>query len=429
MVETMSEASSSLMGLYKGTRLKKEKQFFDINLPVQTLSSEKKSNDPQLLFEIFRFKNEINKAENVSEIIEKLISVSKLIAAAEEAALLLFEEETGKLKPVESVVNNSLVDMLNKYYKEGILNFVFESDRPTLVPELQSYNSNSTQMNFILIPVIEDENKKGLFAVLTSLDKNSLAEIQKETINFLLNLALSEIEKKQLKAELYSAIEDVQVYKAKLSNDFRLMEIGKLTEGIVEDIVTPLQVILSQTEMLKEREENSEEINKIKKQVEKINGVISRLVKFSETNKRDLKISPYKINSVLTEYYNLVKSTLDSLNLECVLDLGKNIPTMITHPHYIYQMLTNLIGLVDHKPGKKSGVILQTRYSGGMISLNLITTQALKLEDKRNSFELNMKIINNIVSKHMGIIVTNSHKDRGCSISIKFPVKQSLGKI
>lgn len=429
MVETMSEASSSLMGLYKGTRLKKEKQFFDINLPVQTLSSEKKSNDPQLLFEIFRFKNEINKAENVSEIIEKLISVSKLIAAAEEAALFLFEEETGKLKPVESVVNNSLVDMLNKYYKEGILNFVFESDRPTLVPELQSYNSNSTQMNFILIPVIEDENKKGLFVVLTSLDKNSLTEIQKETINFLLNLALSEIEKKQLKAELYSAIEDVQVYKAKLSNDFRLMEIGKLTEGIVEDIVTPLQVILSQTEMLKEREENSEEINKIKKQVEKINGVISRLVKFSETNKRDLKISPYKINSVLTEYYNLVKSTLDSLNLECVLDLGKNIPTMITHPHYIYQLLTNLIGLVDHKPGKKSGVILQTRYSGGMISLNLITTQALKLEDKRNSFELNMKIINNIVSKHMGIIVTNSHKDRGCSISIKFPVKQSLGKI
>lgn len=124
-----------------------------------------------------------------------------------------------------------------------------------------------------------------------------------------------------------------------------------------------------------------------------------------------------------------MKSTLDSLNLECVLDLGKNIPTMITHPHYIYQLLTNLIGLVDHKPGKKSGVILQTRYSGGMISLNLITTQALKLEDKRNSFELNMKIINNIVSKHMGIIVTNSHKDRGCSISIKFPVKQSLGKI
>ncbi|MBZ0178284.1 MAG: hypothetical protein K8F36_03250 [Melioribacteraceae bacterium] len=424
----MSEATSSLMGLYKGTGIKRSNQYLGIDSFDERIPSVLKSSDYLLLAKIISFEKEIRNAENAKQVFHHLIDAAKKIVPTKEAALLFIDEETGQLKSEKISQDNELVEMLNKYYKEGVINFVFESKRPTLVPELESYNSSPAPMNFILFPIFENDKKKGLFAVLTSLNKNSLTEDEKEALNLIVNITLGKIEKIKLLQDLFGAYEEAQAYQAKLSNDYRLIEIGKLTEGIVEDIISPLQVILSQVELLKEHEENLDGINKIKKQVDKINGVISRLVKFADVNRKALKISSFNLNQILNDYYNLVKSTLDTLKLECVLDLGKNIPTMLTHPDYIYQLLTNLIGLIDHKPGRKSGVILQTRYNAGIISLNLIATQSLKLENRKNSFELNMKIIENIAAKHSGKIKIDNSKESGCSISIKFPLKTDFEK-
>lgn len=424
----MSDVTSSLMGLYKGTGIKKSDQYLGIDTLDQGIPSVLKSNETMLFSKIISFEREIRDSENVERALYHLLETTRKIVPTKEAALLFLDEETGELESTEKEEHNKLVDMLNKYYKEGIINFVFESKRPTFVPELESYNSNLAPMNFILFPIFENDKKKGLFAVLTSLNKNSLTDDVKESLNLIINITLAELEKIKLRQDLFESYKEAQAYQAKLSNDYRLIEIGRLTEGIVEDIVSPLQVILSHVELMKEHEESSDGINKIKKQVDKINGVISRLVKFADINRKTLKISSFNLNQILNDYFNLVKSTLDTLKLECVLDLGKNIPVMLTHPDYIYQLLTNLIGLIDHKPGKKSGVILQTRYSKGIISLNLITTQSLKVENRKNSFELNMKIIENIAAKHSGEITINDGKEIGCSISIKFPLKRNFEK-
>jgi len=424
----MSEATSSLMGLYKGTGIKKSELYLGIDSLDEGIPYALKSSESMLLTKIISFEKEIRDSENVEHALYHLIDTTKQIVPTKEAALFFLDEKTGELKSTEKEEHNKLVIMLNKYYKEGIINFVFESKRPTLVPELESYNTSPTPMNFILFPVFENDNKKGLFAVLTSLNKNSLNDDAKEALSLIINITLAEIEKIKLRQDLFESYNEAQAYQAKLSNDYRLIEIGRLTEGIVEDIVSPLQVILSQVELMKDYEESSDGINKIKKQVDKIKGVISRLVKFADTNRKTLKISPLNLNQILNDYFKLVKSTLDTLKLECVLDLGKNIPEILTHPDHIYQLLTNLIGLIDHKPGKKSGVILQTRYSKGIVSLNLITTQSLKVENRKNSYELNMKIIENIAAKHSGEIKIDNRKESGCSISITFPLKRNFEK-
>ena len=84
-----------------------------------------------------------------------------------------------------------------------------------------------------------------------------------------------------------------------------------MTEGIVEDIVDPLQVISSNIEILENESENTLEVKQVKSQIKKIKTVISRLVKFADINQKDVKIQPCNLNSIIQDYFCMVKSTCD----------------------------------------------------------------------------------------------------------------------
>ena len=103
---------------------------------------------------------------------------------------------------------------------------------------------------YLIFPVYDDKKNYGILALLTSLDQNSISELEKKSINVFLNLVLGKLEKLKLTEKLNDTYEELQTYQAKLSNDFRLSAIGEMTEGIVEDIVTPLQVISSNVDIL-----------------------------------------------------------------------------------------------------------------------------------------------------------------------------------
>ncbi len=60
-------------------------------------------------------------------------------------------------------------------------------------------------------------------------------------------------------------------------------------------------------------------LTQIKSQIKKINSVIGRLVKFADVNQKDVKIQPCNVNSIIKDYFYLVKSTLENANLEYIL--------------------------------------------------------------------------------------------------------------
>ncbi len=298
-----------------------------------------------------------------------------------------------------------------------------------MLPELKSLNSQGPKLNYILFPLYEQNIKKGVFVVLTGLSQNNFSEYDKHFINTILSLSIAKVDKLILKRRLNNTYDELQTYQAKLSNDFRLSAIGELTEGIVEDIMNPLQVILSQADMLHEETGNNDLI-KIKNQVKKINNVISRLVKFSAVNQKNVSIQPCNLNSVLSDYYELIRSTLENAGMEIVLDFEEVLPPILTHQNYIYEIMTNIFGLIKKNNFSSGGILIQTRYKNEQVVVKLITTNKLETfdEDKNENIkmDLNVKIVKNLMNKHEGKFLIENLKEGGSIITCNFPLKRKV---
>lgn len=373
---------------------------------------------------------ELGRVSRNREIVEKFNSAIKRILPVKDSALLNFNETGTALEPVTENSSKEISKVMNHFYREGILTYLFDKVDPLLIPELSSYNSEGSKLNYIIFPLAEQGKKKGIFVILSSVTQNNFSRYDKQIIKLLLDLSLSKIEQNLLKEKINSTVEDLQVYQAKLSNDFRLAAIGELTEGIVEDIVSPLQNILTNVDMIENEE--TPELKNIKTQVSRINSVVNRLVKFAGINKKDVQIAPCNINKIIEEYYTLVKSTLESLKLECVLDFENEIPSILSHSNYIFQLMTNLIGMIKNKSKESGGIIIQTRYKDDKILLKIVSTTSLDAYaqslNARKISDLNLRIIHNLMRKHEGKVTIESFEQTGSTITLEFPLKRKVRK-
>ncbi len=388
-----------------------------------------------LLQVLSSFKRECDAFDSVIEIYVLLNKAIKRIIPVKEITILLIDENTESFYPLIEIKDSKIPERINHYNKEGIINVVFESRKPMILPELDDFTTDGPKLQYFVFPVYENKKKHGLLTLFTSVSQTSVTALDREMIQVLLDLALSKIERVRLKERLNSTYEELQTYQAKLSNDFRLAAIGELTDGIVEDIMSPLQVIMSYVDILGQDNNDTQEIRKIKNQVTKINTAINRLVKFSTLNQKVVKIQPCNINDVIKDYSSLVKSTIANLNLELALDFENNMPSILSHPNYIYQILTNLISMIKNKIKGNGGIIVQSRYKKDFILLRLISTANLTPYDSRKPFQktgktidLNTRIVENLMNKHEGDFTIESYEQSGSTITLYFPLIRKIRK-
>jgi len=395
-------------------------------------NSEKHSH---LFFTLINFEREIktaNSPEKITEIFERTV---RRIIPIKEAVIMTIDNHYHSLTPFAKVNNQFMLERLNHYNKEGVLSLAFDGKTAVVIPELSTLNDEGAKLNYILYPIFDDNSRKGLCAILTSLSHENFSDLDEEFIEILLNKAVQKLDKTSYKTKLNAAIEELQVYQAKLSNDFRLSAIGELTDGILEDIMTPLQVIMSYTNIIEQESESSYEVKKIKTQINKINSTIGRLVKFINLNQKDNKIKPCNINEVINDYCSLVKSTIDSLNMELVQDFENDIPSILSHPNYIYQIFTNIIGLIKNKINGDGGIIVQTRFIDNNIVVKLISTANLQhyssnkpLKKTGKTIDLNTRIVENLMKKHEGKFSIEAYSEAGSTISLYFPLIRKIRK-
>ncbi|MFA8341692.1 MAG: hypothetical protein ACEPO8_01855 [Rhodothermaceae bacterium] len=434
------EDTSKYEPFYKFVENEKENNNRSTNLRVasfNTLVNDSQSSEKHshLFFTLINFEREIKRADNPSKVIEVFERAVRRIIPIKEAVIMNFKNSDHSLIPVAEVKNKLIVERLDHYNKEGVLSLAFDGKTAVVIPELSTLNGEGAKLNYILYPIFDDNNKKGLCAILTSLSHENFSEIDEEFIEILLSKAVQKLDKTNYKSKLNTAIEELQVYQAKLSNDFRLSAIGELTDGILEDIMTPLQVIMSYTDMIDQESENSYEVKKIKTQITKINSTIGRLVKFINLNQKDNKIKPCNINEVINDYCTLVKSTIDSLNLELVQDFEQDIPSILSHPNYIYQIFTNIIGLIKNKINGDGGIIIQTRFIDDNIIVKLISTANLQhyasnIPTKKTgkTIDLNTRIVENLMKKHEGKVSIEAYSEAGSTVSLYFPLIRKIRK-
>ena len=380
---------------------------------------------------LMSFEQEIKCDTNVKILMSRFLRYIKGIIPVKEIGLLFYDEFKKELIPIDEEEDAKIVKSMNHFNKEGIFQVIFSEKKTISVPDLDNYNSDGPRLFYLIFPVYDDKKNYGILSLLTSLDNNSISELEKKSINVFLNLVLGKLEKLKLTEKLNDTYEELQTYQAKLSNDFRLSAIGEMTEGIVEDIVTPLQVISSNVDILKNDTEKSIELIQIKSQIKKINSVVGRLVKFADVNQKDIKIQPCNVNSIIKDYFYLVKSTLENANLEYILDFEEDLPPVLSHPNYIYQLLTNIFSLIKSFKTKKGGVIIQSRFKDDNVVLRVISTNQIDTttkNEKNVQQNLSLNIIRNLMKKHEGQLEFGTFENSGAALVLKFPLKRKIRK-
>ncbi len=336
------------------------------------------------------------------------------------------------------------VNFINNAYKDGILDWVFENSFPKVIPDLKLYNIKGSKLNYIVFPLKSERKNKGILSILSSLTTLSVESVESKIIQLIGTIVFSKIELIKKTNELKSAYQDQQIYQSKLLNDYKLSAIGELTNGVVEEILSPLQVIMSQVDFL--RKESSEitetEADTIKTQVKKVEKIITRLVKFASINNDNIKIYPCDLNRLIKDYYNILSSTLKNINYESYLDLADNLPPVLSNPDYIYQILSNIFSLINASLADElskefpagysqnsygGGVLIQTRYKDKKINVRIVfTNQFKKLNNGKDAGYYSLRIVDNLMKKHEGELQLLSNEINGSVIVLTFPLQRKI---
>jgi len=329
-------------------------------------------------------------------------------------------------------VDKKFLDSINHIYKQGIIDWILETKNPNIVPEMSSYTEKGIKLNILIYPILEGNLKRGFLAILTTISKNEFSELESSLIYLALKHTIDRIDKLELKETLSKTMDELQTYQAKLANDFRLSAIGELSEGIIEDIGGPLQVIMTCADLLAQDGVDDKNINTIKSQVHKINFLIGRLAKFASLNDQSIKINSIDINKIVSDFAALIKSSLDQINFECALDLEENLPPILSHANYINQLLINSFGIVKAYGNEGGGAVIQTRFNNDSVFLKIISTAIIEMrkeDDKyflKKALNLNVKIIESLMRKHEGEFKIENLGMEGSIIILKFPLIRKL---
>ena len=380
---------------------------------------------------LFSFQNKVKRTEDLKEVHTAFQEFIKRIILAKEVEIFLFNDSTRNLMPLNPEASQSHFAAVNKAYKDGILDWIFETQKPTIIPDLNSYTIHGSKLNQIIFPVYDKKANYGLLSILTLVSKVADDSLENRAIQIVLGIIVPLIISIKQKLSINKLYQELQVYQSKLNNDYDIYAIGELAEGILEDIGEPLQVILSYANMLENEYQNVDKSipEKIKKQVQKVNEFSSRLAKFKGLNKPQApQTQPCDLNKVIKDFKALISSTLKNIGLECELDLEENIPPVLSDPKDVKQLLTSVFSLL--KGGSKVGgaFIIQTKYLKEKIIISVFTTEQIAEIANQDELKSNVTVslINELMKKNEGTAEFNSLPLKGTIIHLVFPLKRKL---
>jgi signal transduction histidine kinase len=375
--------------------------------------------------------NKINNCDSSESIIGIFNSAVKRILTAKKADFFFFDKTNQTFYPVVNSVDETSTDFINHINKEGILDWVYENREPTIIPDTKAYNIKGSLLNYLVFPIIQNNKNKGLLSILTPISSISSFSIEVHMIKIAIGITFPRIQLLRKQERMNRVYRDLQTYQSKLKQDYKLSAIGELTEGIVENLLTPMQIILSNTEMLQEKYGDTDKENfiSIKKQIKSIDAMVTRLVKFSSRNRTKETTQSCDLNKIITDYFQLIESFFKNKNYECIVDLEDNLPTILSHPDYIKQLLTNVFSIVRANMRDDGGLLLQTKQSQEKVIIRIITTDyidGLSEENIAESNDASIKLIKNLMLKHEGNITCKAQPSTGSHIILSFPLRRKL---
>lgn len=379
------------------------------------------------LFNFYEYVKKINVAKNNEQLLMFFKQEAGRLTFFSELEIFLLNSQTSECKPINPYCNKKIKTFVTKRLKDGIIDWLIETQKSKIIP-FETYNQEfNTGLNCLLIPIFSNGNFKGVLTALTSFTYLSEDSVEYRYLYSLLNLTYNRIQVEQQKDELNKTYSEVQVLQSKLINDFRLAALGELTYRSIEDIASPLQVIISYADLLNKDypQIGDEETETIKKQVYDVKGILDRLIKFFTEDDGKLKLQSCSVNEAVNEFHQLIEPALKADNFECVLDLEQNIPPVLSNPNYLKQIFINAFSLINPLKEKGGGIIIQSRYSNENIILKMSFTNSYDSVDS-NDQNLGVKILNNLMTRHEGSFIFNNNGSAGVNLVFTFPLRRKV---
>ncbi len=366
------------------------------------------------------------------EILECLRTALKQIIPLKGAFFFMFDN-TMTLVPIGKQKQQAYTDFINKANNSGIFDWNFESKNISVLPDITRIKNPANSLNILVLPLFKNGKPFGLYAVKTPINSLSSNSFEIEVIKIFLSTIQNKIDLFRREKALSNALEDIQALQSKLTNDYKYSAIGELTAGIVEDVMSPAQVIMSCANFIDKEYENVDKkiVGALSSQIKKIETVIKRLSKFIGTNSAINSFYPCNINNAIEDYNDVVLSSLTYKNYECLLDLDSNLPSVLTQKSYIHQVLSNLFGLILNSESEGGGILLQTKLFDDNVCVKFVVTDRLSIyaqDNRSKKVNLNVRMISNIMKLHQGTVKIANNESGGTTVTLNFPLKRKLKK-
>ncbi len=257
---------------------------------------------------------------------------------------------------------------------------------------------------------------------------------------------ISEME--ELYKELHKKIQTIkekeetinQTKKILAQND-RVFTLGIMAASLAHEVKNPLIVIAGMLDRLEKHLDPSQKelLNIIKKEVERIQGIMNRLTEFYKP--QPIKKEKKNINQLILETVKLTKHYLERFrNVNIITNLSDNIPDISYDKGQIQQVLVNLIinaaqsmpkggsitistSITTSENGKKS-VIIEVEDTGIGIpeeNMDKIFQPFFSTKPPEEGTGLGLSISKDIIEKHSGKITVRSQVAKGTCFTIYLP--------
>lgn len=375
--------------------------------------------------DLLDFSEKLRKENEQQELLTIFTSEVKKLSFFSNPEIFLLDQKSNSFFPLNKNCNVKTARFVKDIFQNGIADWIAEKSDHKIIPWNDKVSEEYREDYCLLIPLYNGDKFNGLFISSTQFKYLSDDSFEYKVLKTILNLTVSKIESLSLRNEINKTYSDIQLLQSKHENDFKYTAVGELTTKSLQEIASPLQVILSYISLLESESPGIDEsvTQMIKKQVFNIKEILERLGKFTSEEKNKKKVQSCSINRAVNDFYKLIEHALISELQECVLDLEENIPPILSNYNSLKQILISAFSLINPLRNRGGGIIIQTRYANENILLKMVFTEVLDSlsdEDKK----MGLKILDNLMIKHEGEFKFDSNPGSGTTLVFSFPLKR-----
>ena len=369
---------------------------------------------------IFSYTQNLDSAFTSSSVIKLFKGALKNYHPTFNSEIFIVNENLNKYVPADSSCSLEISDFIREKVDNGIIDWIAESKKLNFLPFSTDGNSS---LSCFIIPAFNNKSLAGFLVTITPLSYINEDSTEFRLLKFLFEITFSKLQQEKLRIELNKNYAELQTLQSKIANDYKLAAIGEFTSKAIENIASPLQVILSCTDLLPNDINDSDNriIGTLKEQINEIKEVIKRLTYFIASPQTNANIQSCNINDNIKDFYKLIEQSLQMESYECVLDLDEKIPPILSNQDNLKQILINSFSLINPFSNPGEGIVIQSRYSNQFVVLRFLLTNKVNKCEKN---DVGMNILRNLMDKHEGFFDYSYNEGRGTALTLSFPLKR-----